>query len=559
MDAIEAKGDPMTPVAPPAGDLQAALAISEARLRRVQRIGLVGGFEIDLDTGANHRSGEYMALHGDLPEPTIERHEDWVRRLHPEDRAAAERAFLHAIADDSGVTEYAQDYRIVTIAGEVRWISARAEIERAPDGRALRVVGAHVDITTLKLAEAALAQSRAELEEVFATLDLATVMARDIDGRILFWSRGCERLLGWTAEQARGQVARDLLQTVFPVPFPEIEATLLRDGEWTGDLVNHHRDGRAMLLATRKVLRRGAGGQPVAVMESFDDVTALRGAQAALEALNRDLERRIAEEVARREAVQTRMAHAERMQALGELAGGMAHDMRNVLQVVGSAASMIVEDVEDPERVLVLVEALRGAVTRGDTIAGRLLSFARQAELKAGPVAPDALLDELREVLEHTLGRACGCDVVVEPGLPPLLADRRQLETALVNLAVNARDAMPGGGVITLAARAETIVDAATALCDLQPGRYIRLDVADQGVGMDARTLARVVEPFFTTKPAGEGTGLGLPMAKGFAEQSGGGLAIRSTPGQGTTVSLWIPVAADTRLLQAGRGGRREE
>lgn len=532
-------------VTPAADSAEAALALSEARLRRVQRIGLVGGFEIDLESGINHRSGEYMALQGGDAEAAIESHEDWVRRLHPDDREAAERRFLEAVSPTSGITDYAQEYRIVTPDGEIRWISARAEIERAADGRALRMVGAHVDITMLKATEAALERSRAELSDLLATLDLATVMARDIDGTIQFWSRGCERLFGWTADEARGRMARELLGTVFPVPFGEVEATLLREGEWIGDLINHRRDGTPMVLATRKVLRRDAAGAPVAVMESFDDVTALRQAQAALEALNHGLERRIAEEVARREAAQARGAHADRMQALGELAGGMAHDMRNILQVVGSAASMIAEEVDDPSRVLAMVDALRATVERGDAVASRLLAFARRAELSAGPVAPAALLGELRDLLDRTLGRACTCEVAVAPGLPPLLADRRQLEAALVNLAVNARDAMPDGGAILLAAEAETIAAGDAPPCELAPGRYIRLDVIDQGQGMDAATLARVTEPFFTTKPPGEGTGLGLSMAKGFAEQSGGGLAIRSAPGQGTTVSLWFPLAAE--------------
>lgn len=525
-----------------ASPLHAALAVSEARLRRVQRIGMVGGFEIELHSGINHRSGEYMALQGQHAAPVTERHQDWIARLHPEDREKAERTFLRAIAQDSGITDYAQEYRIITPAGEVRWISARAEIERAPDGTALRVVGAHVDVTRLKQTEAALATSRAELQELLATLDLATVMVRDMEGRIQFWSSGCERLLGWSAAEAKGRVARELLDTLFPQPFPEIEAQLLREGEWTGDLVSRHRDRRPMVLATRKVLHRDRQGQPAAVMESFDDVTALRQARAELQALNHSLEQRVSEEVARREAIQARTAHAERMQALGELAGGMAHDMRNILQMVSSASAIIADVVDDPDQVLAMLDALNAAVERGDAVAGRLLAFARRSELSATPIDAAALLEDLRIVLERTLGRAYACDVAVPPGLPPLMADRRQLEAALVNLAVNARDAMPEGGVVRLSARLEEAAESPDGL----PGAYIRLEVTDTGTGMDEATLARVVEPFFTTKPVEQGTGLGLPMAKGFAEQSGGGLAIRSAPGEGTTVSLWLPVAGQS-------------
>lgn len=526
------------------GDFHAALALSEARLRRVQRIGLVGGFEIELESGINHRSGEYMALQGRAAEEAIESHADWVRRLHPDDRDAAERRFLHAVSRSSGVTDYAQEYRIITPAGEVRWISARAEIERAADGRAIRMVGAHVDVTALKAAETALAQTQAELRDLLSTLDLASVMVRDISGSIQFWSRGCERLLGWTADEAHGRNARDLLGSVFRTPVDEVEAALLQRGEWTGDVINHRRDGTPMILAVHKVLRRDATGTAVAVMESYDDVTALRQAQAALEAVNLDLERRITEEVARREAAQARSAHAERMQALGELAGGMAHDMRNILQVVGSVASVIAMQADNPAQTKAMADALLATVERGDAVAGRLLAFARRAELKAEAVAPEVLLGELRDLLNRTLGRACTCELAVAAGLPNLLGDRRQLEAVLVNLAVNARDAMPHGGVVLLSATAETLTGDDTPPCDLAPGRYIRLDVSDQGEGMDATMLGRVTEPFFTTKPPGEGTGLGLSMAKGFAEQSGGGLAIRSAPGEGTTVSIWLPVAS---------------
>ncbi|HET6308764.1 MAG TPA: PAS-domain containing protein, partial [Rhodopila sp.] len=243
-------------------------------------------------------------------------------------------------------------------------------------------------------------------------------------------------------------------------------------------------------------------------------------------------------------AAQARAAHAERMQALGQLAGGIAHDFNNILQAVQGGATLIDSRAGDLESVRRFARMILGATERGTAITQRLLAFARRGELRAEPVEPAELLAGLRDVLLHTLGSGIAVEVASEDGVPPLLADKRQLETVLVNLATNARDAMPDGGTLTLLASGETVDEETNHPAELAAGAYVRLTVADTGAGMDEAVLARVLEPFFSTKPAGKGTGLGLSMAKGFAEQSGGGLAICSRPGRGTTIRLWLPVAS---------------
>ncbi|WP_198383644.1 ATP-binding protein [Roseomonas sp. KE2513] len=175
----------------------------------------------------------------------------------------------------------------------------------------------------------------------------------------------------------------------------------------------------------------------------------------------------------------------------------------------------------------------------------RLLSFARRDELQAEPIEALPLLAGLCEVLSHTLGAEVACRYHVAPGIPPLLADKGQLETVLVNLASNARDAMPQGGTLTMSA-AEMRLEGSSGPRGMMPGRYIRIAVEDTGIGMDPMTVSRVGEPFFTTKPRGAGTGLGLSMAKGFAEQSGGALTVESEPGRGTVVALWLPPAPNS-------------
>jgi signal transduction histidine kinase/CheY-like chemotaxis protein len=258
-----------------------------------------------------------------------------------------------------------------------------------------------------------------------------------------------------------------------------------------------------------------------------------RRLKSAFEAMGR--------EVARREAAEQRLREAQKMEALGHLAGGIAHDFNNVLQGVIGAAGLIARRAADQAAVLRLTDMLVAAAERGTAITGRLTTLARRGSLRSEAIDSTALLGSMCEVLEHTLGG--NVQVRAEAaGAPLVLADRSQLETVLVNLAVNARDAMAStGGTITLRAAGEVIGVAEVHPAGLPPGHYVRLSVTDDGAGMDAATLARAADPFFTTKPRGEGSGLGLSMANSFAGQSGGAMAISSTPGAGTTVNIWLP------------------
>lgn len=244
---------------------------------------------------------------------------------------------------------------------------------------------------------------------------------------------------------------------------------------------------------------------------------------------------------------QARLDQALRMQALGQLASGIAHDFNNVLQAIGGALFLIAQHPEDAERVARFAAIADDAAQRGGAITGRLLSLSRKGGLRTGPVDPGLLLTEMAELLVHALGAGIAIRVDAASGLPPLSADRGQLETVLINLAANARDAMPGGGALALSATVDSHGpdgEAAPA-----PNGYIRIDVMDTGEGMDATILARASEPFFTTKEIGRGTGLGLAMALSFAEQSGGAMRIESAPGMGTTVRLWLPCASKVACL----------
>ena len=251
-------------------------------------------------------------------------------------------------------------------------------------------------------------------------------------------------------------------------------------------------------------------------------------------------EAQVQKEIAERDRVQAQAAHADRMIALGELAGGIAHDVNNVLQAIGGEADLIERHCADPDEIRRLARIVLRAVERGGAISRRLLAFARRDTLASEPMDPAAMLNGVCELLNDTLGPHIVLHVELAPELAAIRADKTQLETVLLSLATNARDAMPEGGNLTFSAAPETLTqDRGDAR--LRAGCYVRIGVADTGTGMDAATLLRATEPFFTTKPRGRGTGLGLSMAQGFAEQSGGALSIRTEPGHGTTITIWLP------------------
>ena len=432
----------------------------------------------------------------------------------------------------------AEDYLIkrgVTVEGfhsAIHSAMEKAILRRRIEQQRQELVAAKAEADRANLAKA----------DLLATLDLGAIFVRDWQGAIRFWSAGCEAIFGWRAEETVGRFADDLLCTAFPFPQSQMDTILLRDGAWSGDCTQQQRSGTKIVIAARKVLKRDANGRPEAVMESVADVTALRRAESELRRLNADLEARVREAVQSREATQARLVQAEKLGALGQLAGGVAHDFNNIIQAVAGGAAMIERHPDDPDQVKRYSRMIKEASGRGASVTRRLLAFARHGELRAEPVNVASLLDNLREVLAHTMGGAVAVRLNVAQFLPPVLADRGQLETVLINLATNARDAMAGDGLITILADAETVTGGEHPQ-GLAPGDYVRIAVVDSGAGMDKETLARALEPFFTTKEPGKGTGLGLPIANSFAQQSGGALAVDSEPGRGTAVTIWLPLA----------------
>jgi PAS domain S-box-containing protein len=531
----------------------AALREREAELARVQQIGRIGGLEVDLTTGfRNRRSPEYLLIHGLPPDAANESHEDWVRRIHPEDREATEKKFRDAVAGK--VRDYTAQYRIIRPCdGETRWISVKSTIERDEQGRAIRLVGAHTDVTEQVEADVALRQSEERFRKLADQLaELNATLAQRVEEK----TRERDRI--WNVSQDLLLVAdRDgVWRTVNPAWTRTLgwsEAELLnRTSQWL-----EHPDDNGITRA--QVEKLGASETTLRFESRFRhrdgsyrwlSWTGVAD-QDHIYAVARDVtaEKAAAE---RLKATEEALLQSQKMEAVGQLTGGIAHDFNNLLTGIVGSLDLLQTRLNQgrTDNVARYINAAMTSANRAAALTHRLLAFARRQPLIPKSVDANQLVVSLEDLLRRTLGETIDLKIVASDDLWCTLCDPNQLESALLNLAINARDAMPDGGKLTLAT-ANAHIDSVTADTPaLPPGDYICIDVTDTGVGMSAEVAARAFDPFFTTKPIGQGTGLGLSMIYGFARQSNGHATIESKLGRGTSVRLYLPrhhgdIAAD--------------
>lgn len=269
------------------------------------------------------------------------------------------------------------------------------------------------------------------------------------------------------------------------------------------------------------------------------DVTPRKVAEEKLRELNATLELRVTHAIAEREEAQQALRQSQKMEAMGQLTGGVAHDFNNLLTPIVGALDMLQRRSVGSDREQRLISGALQSADRAKTLVQRLLAFARRQPLQSVPVDVAKLVRDMGELVASTTGPQINVIIDARPDLPPAMADPNQLEMAILNLSVNARDAMLEGGTMRISASTELVGNGHRS--HLPSGQYVCLSVADTGIGMDASTLARAVEPFYSTKGVGKGTGLGLSMVHGLASQLNGALTILSTPGVGTNVELWLP------------------
>jgi PAS domain S-box-containing protein len=456
--------------------------------------------------------------------------------VHPDDGAATMAAFNAARANG---TTFLVEHRIRSSAGEYRWFLVRGEPYRDPNsGTIVRWYGASVDIHDRKLTEAKLHDLNQTLERrIAAALQERKLLADIVEGTDAF-VQVVSTEYRWLAIN---KAAADEFERIFGKR-PQVGEAML-------DLLAEHPQHQAAIKA---VWTRALSGEAFTEIGEFGDAerdrrfyemkfNALRDESGKLIAAYQfvyDVTERMEEQERLRKAEEA-LRQSQKMEAMGQLTGGVAHDFNNLLTPIVGSLDMLQRRGLGGEREQRLIAGAMQSAERAKTLVQRLLAFARRQPLQAVPVDIAKLVRDMGDLVASTTGPQIRVAIDVSDDLPPAKADPNQVEMALLNLSVNARDAMPEGGTLRISASQEIVRDQTKA--GLQPGDYIRLSVADTGTGMDKATLARAIEPFFSTKGIGKGTGLGLSMVHGLAQQLGGALNVSSRPGFGTNVELWLP------------------
>jgi PAS domain S-box-containing protein len=516
----------------------------EAELARVQQLGRIGGLEVDLRTGfRNRRSPEYLLIHGLPPDAANESHDDWVNRIHPEDREATEKKFRDAVAGN--VRDYSVQYRIIRPSdGETRWISVKSTIERDENGKAIRLIGAHTDITEQVVAGIALRQSEERFRKLADQLaELNATLAQRVEEK----TRERDRI--WNVSQDLLVVAdrNGVWRTVNPAWTKTLgwsEAELLnRTSEW----LDHPDDGGQ----TRKEINKLIQGDLTVKFEGrFRHKDGSYRWLSWTGVPDRDHIYAVARDITAEKAAAERLKAAEeallqsqKMEAVGQLTGGIAHDFNNLLTGIVGSLDLLQTRLNQgrTDNVARYINAAMTSANRAAALTHRLLAFARRQPLIPEGVDVNQLVVSLEDLLRRTIGESIDLEIAASDNLWCTLCDPNQLESALLNLAINARDAMPDGGKLVISTANARLGSVTADTPALSPGDYICIAVSDTGVGMSAEVAARAFDPFFTTKPIGQGTGLGLSMIYGFARQSNGHVTIDSKLGRGTSVRLYLP------------------
>lgn len=502
-----------------------AVRESEERFRLVSKATNDAIWDWDLLTDAHYWNEGFETLFGYDREKLQLTIQAWTSLLHPDDKEAIIADVQRAI--DGAAESWAGEYRFMRADGTVAYVLDRGYIIRNPAGKAVRMIGSMTDLTARKQAEETLLLRERAIQAVSQGIIISD--PSQADNPIIYASQGFERMTGYGQADVIGKNCRFMQgpdtdrETV-----RELRTAIAEQRSCTVELLNYRRDGQPFWNELTITPVRDATGQLTHFIGMQTDVT----------------ERRRLEEQYRQ---------AQKMEAVGRLAGGVAHDFNNLLTIISGNCEMVLESPQLDTSEREAIDLIRDASERAATLTRQLLGFSRQTILQPRLIDPNTVVTQITNLLKRLIGEDVCLSTALDPQVSRVKADPSQLDQVLMNLAVNARDAMPTGGKLTITTSNVLIRSEQAAKYLLsKPGEYVLLAMSDTGVGMTPEVLARIFEPFYTTKEVGHGTGLGLAMVFGIVQQSGGFIHVESQPGAGSTFQIYLPAVSAELPEQRG-------
>ncbi len=499
---------------------EADLHRTETNLAHAQRIAHIGSWQYDPHTQMPAWSAEMFRIFGLDPllgPPSYERHRDLI---HPDDWERFDAAVRGAVGEGRG---YELELRIVRPDGSVRNIITHCEASCGKSEGAGGLIGTVQDITERKQVEGSLRTAEKRFRNLLETVQLAAVIL-DRNANITFCNDYFLDLTGWSKDEVLNRSWFDL----FLPEDTKVEVRSVFEGAVSGGPFPLHyenpvvtRDGARLLIVWDNSVLRDNEGRVIAVASIGTDVTEHRKLEAQL-------------------------LQSQKMESIGRLAGGVAHDFNNMLTAIIGCASLISLKLNDPVQIKAYIDEILRSSQRASDLTQSLLAFARKQIMKPSPVDLNNIISGLENMLQRLIGEDIELKTVLYPGAVTVMADKTQMGQVIMNLCTNARDAMPEGGLLEI----ETGIIVADKhyrwnhLFEME-GKYAFIFLSDTGMGMDGETRARIFEPFFTTKEAGKGTGLGLSIVYGIVKQHGGYVNVYSEPGKGATFKIYLPVLPD--------------
>jgi PAS domain S-box-containing protein len=406
--------------------------------------------------------------------------------------------------------------------GEIREVRVSARLINVQQRDYIAAVWG--DITETKLAGK-------KIREQADMLNLAhdAITIRDLDGLILYWNRSAERIYGWNQAEAIGKSAQQLLK-LDPIKVAEARQLLLEKGYWTGELTAHTKDGREVLVESSWTLVRDNDGRPKSILAFSVDITE---------------QRRLEQQVTRN----------QRLESLGTLSSGIAHDLNNILTPIMVSIGLLKEQTHEPV-MSKLIAGLESSTQRGAQLVKQILTFSRGIRGERIPIGLRNIAREIQLLIQETFPKTIEFESHLPASLWLITGDPTQIHQVLLNLAINARDAMPNGGKLSITFENTVVEKTAAALnSEIPPGSYVLMQITDTGIGMTPKVIERIFEPFFSTKPHGQGTGLGLSTTLGIVKGHSGFINVYSEPGHGSTFKVYLPARVGSESTESEIAG----